>query len=202
METVYSFTADAYGHANDATYNPNTGKVYVVSMLATGEVYELDPANSMALNRTLYTVDENGNAVKVWAIAWDRKRSRYITFDTTPALRTYDASFNLLSTKALTSDGLLSVWPTTRQGMETDGDFLYLISYDTSQINITDMDLNPVKVLPLGVTTEPEALAFDWNTGMMFGTDWSSSAKTSIRLLMFKKHAPEAYVEAFNSLAT
>lgn len=202
VETVYSFTADAYGHANDATFNPNTGKVYVASMNATGEVYELDPANSMALNRTLYTYDEDGNAVKVWAIAYDRRRSRYITFDTTPALREYDNSFNLLTTKTLTSESLLSIWPTTRQGMETDGNFLYLISYDTSQINITDMGLNLVKVLPLSITTEPESMTYDWNTGMMFLCDWSSAQKSKVRLMRMKQPSPEAFFEAYSGLAT
>lgn len=199
-ETIYTFTAGGYGHANDAAFNPTTGKVYVVSMNTTGEVYELDPSNDMALTHTYIATKTGGSATQIWCLAYDRKTGHFIAFDTEKSMLTYDASFNLLS--SVTVSALDTIWPDTRQGMETDGDYLYLVSYSPNVITVIDMAGNMVKRYSLAVTTEPETLIYDWNSGMLFLQDWSSATKYSIRLLMLKRHVPEAYVEAFSSLAT
>lgn len=197
QETVYTFTANAYGHANDATFCPETGLVYVASMNTTGEVYALDPANNMALDTTYIAKGSGGSAVQIWDIAYDRRTGQFIAFDTNNNLLRYDTSFDLVSSTSI--EGLSTKWPATRQGMDTDGIYIYFLSYDPNVVNVVDMSANIVATYELDISSEPETLVYDWNTGMMFVQDCQSNT-VKIRLLSYKDWVSAAYVNAVTQI--
>lgn len=154
--TQYSFTPNAYGHANGMAYNPNTDHIYIASMKDTGEVYELN--KSCELVDTLYAKDENGDVFTCWNIAYDQNNERFIT--------TYgdkifymDNDFEYLS--HVTYDQ--SAWANTRQDIETDGVFIYCLSYNPNHIFVFDMSGYFIKdILNTAFTGEPESMCCDW----------------------------------------
>lgn len=197
QETVYTFTANAYGHANDATFCPETGLVYVTSMNTTGEVYALDPTDSMALDATYIARGSGGSAVQIWDIAYDRRMGQFIAFDTNNNLLRYNTSFTLVSSTPV--EALSTKWPATRQGMDTDGTYIYCLGYNPNVVNVLDMSANLVTTYELDITSEPETLIYDWNTGLMFVQDCQSNT-VKIRLLNYKEWVSAEYVDAFSQI--
>ena len=166
-ETTTSFTSEAYGHANGMTYNPNTGYLYIAGQKDTGEVYIL--SSSFELIDTVNLTNAGGTAFNCWNIAYDRIAQRFITMSG-GTIYFFDDSFDLDDTESYdTSD-----WPSTRQDIETDGAYIYALSYDTNYINVFDMSGTLVKqITNTGFTGEPESLIYDWanNAFYMEGKD-------------------------------
>ena len=159
--TEYDFTSGAYGHANDATFCPGTGLIYLASMNTTGEVYALDPSNSMALFQTYIVKGRFNTPTQIWCLAYNRVTGQFIAFDTNNDMLFYDADFNLVSHKNIPD--LNSVWTATRQGMETDGAFIYAISYQPNRISVISMDGKLIKQIGCSdFTGEPETMCYDW----------------------------------------
>lgn len=157
----YSFTANGYGHANDATYCSNTGLIYLTSMETNGKVYALDPSTGMTLIDTYIVNGKNNTPSQIWCLAYDRNTERFIAFDTNNDMLFYDQNFNLISYK--NAPNLSSIWPATRQGMETDGTFIYAISYQPNLINVIDMNGKLVKHISCSnFSGEPETMCYDW----------------------------------------
>lgn len=154
--TEASFTPNAYGHANGMAYNPNTGYLYLASMNSTGEVFVFD--KSFNLVNTLYAKDSNNNVFNCWNICYDRINERFITM-ASGVIYFFDDSFNLISTETYN----ISDWANTRQDIETDGSFIYALSYSPNKIAVFDMNGNLVTTIEnTAFTGEPESMCYDW----------------------------------------
>lgn len=82
----------AIGHANGMAYNPNTGKIYVVTG-STGE----NANNVVIINSANLTIDSVKNIGYVsWHIAYDQDNDVYYIGNSS-VLNKYDESFNLIS---------------------------------------------------------------------------------------------------------
>ena len=112
-------------HNNDMTYNPTTDKVYVATTNST--LVELN-SSTLEVENVYELKDENGDTVNFSNIAYDRINNRYycwVNQTLSPfVFNIYDASFNYVdSISANISQSL-----TYRQGLETDGEYLYFTS--------------------------------------------------------------------------
>lgn len=163
--TQVSFTPNAYGHANGMAYNPNTGYLYLASMKSTGEVYVFD--KSFNLVATKYAKDENGNIFTCWNMAYDRVAERFITFstDNSGVIYLFDDNFDLIRSSSF----IASDWANTRQDIETDGSYIYALSYSPNKINVFDMSGTLIKsVSCTAFSGEPESMCFDWENDIYY----------------------------------
>lgn len=163
--TEISFTPDAYGHGNGMTYNPNTGYFYVASMSSTGEVYVFD--SSFNLIDTVYARDGNDNIFNCWNIAYDRIAERFITISSENGGIIYymDDDFNYISSVAFNA----TLWGYTRQDIETDGVFIYCLSYNSNHIYVFDMLGNLIiDISNSAFIGEPESLCYDWENDVYY----------------------------------
>lgn len=151
-----------WGHANGMTYNPNTGYYYVASQNSTGEVYVFD--SSFNLVDTLYAKDANNNVFNCWNICYDRLTRRFIAMSVN-VLYFFNDSWELVNTGTY----IESEWGTTRQDIETDGTYIYCMSWSPNKIFVFDM--NGVFVKEISCTAfggEPEAICYDWTSGNFY----------------------------------
>ena len=163
VEITANFTAGAYGHGNDMTYNPNTGYLYLTAMESDGRVLVLD--TSFNLVDTIYLMDDNGEPTTCWNISYDRVHEWYVTINAYGPIYYYDENFNIIKTAAYTQ----SDWPTTHQNAETDGKYIYAVSYNPNNIYVFTMDGGLVaQISNTGFTGEPEALMYDWTNDVFY----------------------------------
>lgn len=176
----YSFTASEYGHANGMAYNPNTEYLYLASMNTTGEVYVFD--KSFNLIDTLYARNEKGNIINCWNIAYDRKHNRFITMANNKVIF-YDDNLEYISHVSYVSS---EVWPYTAQDIETDGNFIYAVGWNTNHITVLNMNGDIVKFINnTAYTGEPESLCYDWINDKYYMEGKNSSSKFVIRQEVF-----------------
>lgn len=167
-KTTYSFTANAYGHMNDLAFNPNDGYVYCASMNTTGEVYVFDPSNNMSLVDTLYARDGSGTVFGISNLAFNRKTNKFVSIiPPTQKIRIFNGS-----TFAYESDVSISNFYSngTRQGIETDGEYIYhIVSPDSNNTTVVAYSYdgareteNPI-VIYASTSPEFESMCYDWN---------------------------------------
>lgn len=166
------FSADAYGHANDLCYNPNNGYIYIASGNSDGAVFVVDPADNFALKNTYYCQTSGGTGFTNYFMCYDRETDNFITFG--EKMRRYSQTFALLSEV----DCEYSRWDYTKQGIETDGQYIYCsVSQNTvnghdgvmNGVDIFDMDGTYVGAVEFSdQTTELESIIYDWNTGLWY----------------------------------
>lgn len=153
-ETQIGFI-DSYGHANGMAYNPNTGYLYLASMNDTGEVYVFD--TSLNYVETLYAKNQSDNVFNCWNICYDRTSQRFITM-AGGTIYFFDDSFDLIDVGSYD----INDWYTTRQDIETDGQYIYAISYRSNYINVFDMSGHLVKhISNSAFSGEPESMCYD-----------------------------------------
>lgn len=182
-ELETSFTPDAYGHANGMAYNPTTDRLYLASMNTTGEVYVFD--KSFNLLDTLYARNDAGNIFTCWNIAYDRKRNRFISMSGNKMMF-FDNEFNFLSYVPYVSS---EIWPYTAQDIETDGDFVYAVGWDSNHISVVGMNGDLVKMIAnTAYTGEPESLCYDWMNGKYYMEGKNSSNRFVIREEIIKNN--------------
>ena len=151
-----SFSGEVYGHANGMTYNPNTEKLYLASMNSTGEVYVFD--KSFNLVDTLYARNGNGDVFTCWNIAYDRNTHRFISLGS-GVIYYFDDNFDLVDTGTYSVDD----WPNTRQDIETDGTYIYCLSYQPNRIAVLDTTGRQVALIGnTAFSGEPESMMYDW----------------------------------------
>lgn len=151
-----------FGHANDMTYNPNTGYLYICSMLSDGSIIILD-ADDLSYVDTVYIVNSSGNPYKVWQICYDRLKNVFYS-SASDGVCVYDASWNYVRLIPMVSQV-----SATAQGCETDGEYYYRITYNPNYIDVCSLeDGNRVATITNPVTREPEALMYDWNGNYYF----------------------------------
>ncbi len=193
-----TFEANAYGHANDMTFNPNTGYIYIGSMKGTGEVYVIDPTD-MTLHDTLYAYKADGTTpITVWNICYDRVGERFIILYSDGLIYFYDDNFDLIGTESY----VYSDWTSTNQGAETDGNYIYAVtwkgngsSYPGTINCIHVFTMEGVHVATVSMsdqTNEPEALCYDCNTGLFY----VSFGNGNIDLINMKAYSTALEVES------
>ena len=181
-ETVIKRVTLDLGHANDLTYNPGTGKIYV----ATGNTGM--NANKIAvLNGATFGLENTmdlGNARAKWLVSYDNVNNRYYVLDTS-YLQIYDSEWELLKqyentygdsyvgTGEMTAQssfcyggkfiGLYFVREIVSSSMSVSGIYLQMIDYDTGKVQTV------AQYTPRGNADEPEFLAMVDNVGYMFG---------------------------------
>ena len=154
--TEYSFTAGGYGHANGMAYNPNTGYLYLASMKSTGEVYVFDTYCNLV--DTLYAKDGSNNVFNCWNIAYDRIGQRFVVMHS-GVIYFFDDDFDLITTGTYN----VNDWAETRQDIETDGTYIYALSYNPNKICVFTMDGHLVKqITNTAFSGEPESMCYDW----------------------------------------
>ena len=141
VETQYSFTPNVYGHGNGMTYNPFTECFYVASMKETGEVYVFN--KSFELIDTLYARDENDNVFTCYNIAYNRNTEQFITLRGLDGGRIifYDNDFNRVTQVSFD----INDWADTRQDIETDGNYIYAVSYNPNKIFVFNFQGDVIK---------------------------------------------------------
>ena len=155
--------SEPWGHANGMTYNPNTEYFYVASQNDTGEVYVFDA--SFNLVDTLYAKNANNSVINCWNICYDRISERFIVLSGLGVMYFYDNSFDLVSTGTYDQND----WELTRQDIETDGTYIYCVSWNSNKLFVFDMSGNLVKEISnTSFGGEPEAMCYDWETGNFY----------------------------------
>lgn len=145
-----------FGHANDMTYNPNTGYLYVCTMLSDGSVIVLD-ADDLSYVDTVYATGSTGNPYALWQICYDRDANVFYSGNGEITL-VYDSNWDYvrsISTPAHPN--------ATGQGCETDGEYFYRITYNPNLVDVCTVDGEYVTTISIPVTGEPEAIMYDWN---------------------------------------
>lgn len=155
--TTTAFTGTQFGHANDMTYNPNNGHIYVATMESDGSVHELDSGFNIV--ETHYAIGKSGNAYAVWQFAFDRKTNHFISANG-GGMAVYDADFNYLGWFDMPTHP-----DATAQGMETDGDFIFRLTYNPNYVDVATIAGEYVKTIALPVTGEPEGIMYNWTNG-------------------------------------
>lgn len=151
-----------WGHANGMTYNPNTEYIYAASMKNTGEVYVFN--KSCELVNTLYAKNTSDIAFNCWNICYDRLTERFITLSG-GVIYFFDDNFDLVTTGSYN----VSDWEETRQDIETDGTFIYCISWNTNKIFVFDMNGHRVAIITnTAFTGEPESMCYDWENEVYY----------------------------------
>lgn len=155
-ESQKTFSGGIYGHANGMAYNPNTNYLYLASMNDTGEVFVFD--KSFNLVDTVYAKNGDGTAFNCWNIAYDRIRQRFVVMSA-GIIYFFDDDFELISTGSYA----VNDWAETRQDIETDGTYIYALSYNPNKICVFDMYGHLIKqIINTAFSGEPESMCYDW----------------------------------------
>ena len=163
-----------YGHMNDMTYNPETGKLYISSYGTgsgtSGDIAVVD-ADTLQYESTIH-LTRDGKTVPLHGIAYDRIHRCFITTSSGSRYDFFDQDFQYLksiSTQRFESDVL--------QGIETDGAYIYRSLFNRGGVNdhiaVYDMEGNFVKLVNVpafDVTTELEDIMYDWKGNWYINT--------------------------------
>lgn len=162
-----------FGHANDMTYNPNNGYLYVCTMLSDGSVIVLD-SDDLSYVDTVYITDDAGNPYTVWQFCYDRLTDQFLIVHGNSIL-IYDQLFNYVSSIAIPPEV-----NATQQGCETDGTYFYRVTYNPNKIEVIKLsDGSRTKIITNPMSGEPETLMYNWDnsfyinrtgTGQIFNT--------------------------------
>lgn len=158
--TLYEYsTSDvSIGHANDMTYNPYTGLVYVATDNTDGSILAFNASN-MSFVRKFIATDGDYLPATLWQLFFDRSARQFYASDGSNSYFIYDESFRYLKTVEY-ADRLAA----TAQEDETDGTYIYRITYNPDRIQVLDKKSKAeVAVIALPHIAEPESLSYDWN---------------------------------------
>lgn len=151
-----------FEHANDCTFNPNTNEVAVCTSLSDGSVIILD-ADDLSYKSTAYLTNAKGTPYSIWSLCYDRTRNCYYVVSGLHVF-VYDAEWNYTREFDLLSNPTVATGSPTGQGIETDGNYIYGVTYNPNLITIRTVDGGSVKTLINSeVLYEPETMAYDWN---------------------------------------
>lgn len=152
-----------FGHANDMTYNPITGYLYICTMLDDGSIIVLD-ADDLSYVETIHITNYGGNPYRVWQFCYDRNLNVYYSSVSATSICVYDSNWNCIEQKTIAD-----IPTATMQGSETDGTYYYRILYNPNIINVVDLTTGElVKNITNPVSNEPEAIMYDWNGNYYF----------------------------------
>ena len=144
-----------YNHGNDMAYNPNNKHVYVASMSSDGSVMELD--NEFNYVTTHYLETPTGTHYAVWGLCFDQNTNYFLSLHGNTTILVYDQNFNLVSSI------LMPNYPSaTGQGCETDGSYIYRITYNPNLIDVATIEGEYVTTIDNPMPGEPETMMYDW----------------------------------------
>lgn len=175
--TGFTNTVDALGHCNDIAYNPTTGKAYVCTMftdhpIAILNVAVTDGVPSFTFEGFIDTIDGNGNIVVSSGVAYDRTNDCYYIFEEVSGTKggniyKYGNTWSYIGVVQINS----SVQTAVRQGIDTDGTYLYCTKCDNTgnvilpciqKYNLADGALVGERAFYLLQRQENEGIAYDW----------------------------------------
>lgn len=174
-------------HCNDLTYNPNTKKYMVATLLSSGPIVRL--TNNFVYEATIKPRDANNNIITASGVAYDRIHDQYIIAgDDDFNFYVYDSSWTYI--KTITPD---TTELTVLQGIETDGYYIYRARTDAASASeiphphIRTYDMNGHFIEEYTIEQiageEIEGLAYDWDSGAFFiNTNTKSTAQTNVYL--------------------
>lgn len=154
------------GHCNDATYNTVTNQV-LVAVTNNGEIAVFD--SDMNYIESVYP-KINGVIVNSYGIAYNKSNNTYILglYDNEGigeyAFAVFDAEWNHVKTLEP-----FSYSPYVRQGIETDGEYIYRSLYTQNSVDIYDMEGNYLSNVSVGIDGELECIEID-NDGNVYIT--------------------------------
>jgi len=169
-----------FGHANDMTYNPNTGYIYVCTMRSDGSIIVLD-ADDLSYVDTVYMHDANGDPYYVWQFCYDRKANKYYSSFSGDSYIEYDSDFNYVRTVNIAQRS-----SATAQGCETDGTYFYRITYNPNLIDVCTLSGEFVATITVPISGEPETIMYDWNG--QYYMNKNSATDMLYKLKMFVGH--------------
>lgn len=150
-------------HANDMTYNPLTGKLYICTMDASANIAIVDPNTFEAELFELKNPDESVHLC--YGIAYDRKNDQYIIADggtSGTGYSFFDSDFKFIKTITISRNESYTI-----QGIETDGEYIYRALYggsgQGSYIYIHDMDMKYITCIEIPYSGELESISYDWD---------------------------------------
>lgn len=148
-DTVISrSSAVSFGHMNDMTYNPTTGKLYVATMDTGTYAYKIVVVNPSNLSfETSISINDNTSTnYSISQLSYDRRNDLYYAVVSGAILKILDTSFNVLQSVELQEPSEIGITGLTAQGsvciagdfwvMYQDVDNVYFFSYDLSSGNI------------------------------------------------------------------
>jgi len=158
-----------FGHANDMTYNPDEDRIYIATMMADNSIVILN-ASDLSYVDTIYLSDCN----KIPQIAYNRNDKKYYLRQGSEYL-IYDSSWNLVERRYAPPQ----LSGTTGQGDETDGSFIYRLTYGSTNgiygekngLDILTIDGKRVGHIKIDVPREPESIMYDWNGNYYVSTN-------------------------------
>ena len=145
-----------FGHANDMTYCSYDDCIYICTMLADGSIIALDAA-TLNYVKTVYAKNANNEPYYVWQICYDRLTNRFYSASGN-GFAIYDKDWNYLSTMQVPTHP-----SATSQGCETDGTYIYRVTYNPNLIDVMTVDGEYVTTITNPMEGEPETLMYDWN---------------------------------------
>lgn len=176
--TLFPFDASIpFSHGNDMTYNPNNNHIYVCAMTADGAVIELD-ADDLSYVDTHYIVNRNGNTYQVWQICFDRKNNRFYSAGSNSQYLVYDSNWNLVGYFDMPEHP-----NATAQGCETDGDYIYRVTWNPNLIDVATVGGDYVCTITNPLSGEPENLMCDWNGNFYVGMNKNSAMFYKVALM-------------------
>ena len=166
-----------FGHGNDMAYNPNNNHIYVLCMVESGDVQELD--TNFNYIATHHLKNANGEPYRSYRLCFDRLTNQFIS-----GLGIYDTM--LVFNQELEYVSTITVPPqpdSTGQGCETDGDFIYRLTYNPNYVDVLTIDGEPVKTINLPVSGEPESIMYNWSSGEFYiGRNVNSGLFSKVQL--------------------
>lgn len=149
-----------YSHANDMAYNPINQHIYVAAMTSDGAVMELD--NQWNYIQTHHLVGVSGSTYSVWGLCFDQNTNHFLS-ENSGGVAVYDQYFNYLDWFALPEHP-----SATGQGFETDGEYLYRVTYNPNLIDVATITGEYVTTITNPLSSEPETMMYDWHNDRYF----------------------------------
>ena len=178
LTTTLRNTYTTLGHANSMTCDQD-GTLYVATGDATKGV-AIIAISGYSQTGSIQLLDQNGDPYSPWSIAYDVKRNLLYSRvgNETVNVHHIDGSF-------VASRHLSQATSGTNQGMETDGEFLYLETSSPNQILVYDLTGKFIKSVSVGTSYEFEELVYDWKGGF-WGVEFRSNGRQQVYAILLR----------------
>lgn len=169
-------------HANSLTYNPTADEFYV----ATGYAeygYAVIDGSDYSLKQSVVAKRLDGTAFTPWNVAYDRKRGLiYCNLGGILCINSTDGT--CIAERTFTN----YVTRTTAQGMETDGEFIYMCwSSPANVIDVYTIGGKFVKTVALPTGKELEEIGYDW-AGRWYAQEFYNTGYTRFWAILFRTY--------------
>lgn len=180
LATTLRNTFTTLGHANSMTCDQN-GTLYVATGDASKGVAVIRISDYTQTGK-LDLLDSNGNPYAPWSIAYDVSRNLMYCRVGNETVNIHHMDGTLIASKTLSV-------PTTgtNQGMETDGEYLYLATSGPNKILVYDLNGNYVRTVQINIGYELEELIYDWKGGF-WGVEFRSNGRQNVYAILLRDY--------------